>query len=114
MSLRSSCLLPALAFLSAAVSFGCASGTEVRIENASTVDFTDVSVAGRSFGDIAAGATSEYERVELNLRYAALELTAAGKRITGQTLNLGGERFTYRIDIADLAAGHLAIDVVPE
>ena len=87
---------------------------EIRIHNASTFDFTDVSVAGRDYGDIAAGVTSAYKKVKLRFRYAALELTADGNKVTGQTLNLGAERFTYEIDIIDLEAGHLAIEVIPE
>ena len=87
---------------------------EVRIHNASTHDFTDVSVAGRSYGDIPAGETSAYKTVGARFRYAALDLKADGYRVTGQTLNLGAERFTYEIDIIDLEAGHLAIEVVAE
>ena len=46
--------------------------------------------------------------------YAAFELKADGKRITGQALHLGAKRFTYRIDVADLDAGHLDVEVVRE
>ena len=87
---------------------------EIRIHNASTLDFTDVSIAGRDYGDIAAGETSAYKKVRLSFRYAALELKADGHKVTGQTLNFGAERFTYEIDIVDLEAGHLAIEVIPE
>ena len=87
---------------------------EVRIHNASTHDFTDVSVADQPFGDIPAGETSDYMTVGVRFGYAALELKADGHRVTGQTLNLGADRFTYEIDIVDLEAGHLAIDVVAE
>ena len=87
---------------------------EVRIHNASTHDFTEVSVAGESYDDIPAGETSDYKTVGVRFRYAVLELKAGGHRVTGQTLNLGAERFTYEIDIVDLEAGHLAIEVVAE
>ena len=87
---------------------------EIRIRNASTLDFTDVSVAGQPYGDIAVGETTAYKKVRLSFRYAALELTADGHRVTGQTLNFGADRFTYEIDIVDLAAGHLAIEVIPD
>ena len=75
---------------------------EIRIHNASTLDFTDISVAGRDYGDIAAGETNAYKKVRLSFRYAALELTADGHRVTGQTLNFGADRFTYEIYIVDL------------
>ena len=87
---------------------------EIRIHNASTLDSTDVSVAGWDYGDIAADETSAYKKVRLSFRYAALELKADGHKVTGQTLNLGAERFTYEIDIVDLEAGHMAIEVIPE
>ncbi len=87
---------------------------EIRIHNVSTLDFTDVSIAGRDYGDIAADETSAYKKVRLSFRYAALEFKADGHRVTGQTLNFGADRFTYEIDIVDLAAGHLAIEVIPD
>ena len=65
---------------------------EIRIHNASTLDFTDVSIAGRDYGDIAVGETSAYTKVRLSFRYAALELKADGHRVTGQTLNFGADR----------------------
>ena len=91
---------------------GCRGPAEIRVENRSAYDFRQVVIAGQPFGDLAAGTTSSYRSVALKLRYAAIELTAGGQRVTGQTLNLGGRRFTYAIDVLDLDAGHLAIDVV--
>lgn len=32
--------------------------------------------------------------------------------LTSPTLNIGAKRFTYRIDIVDIVAGQLAIDVI--
>ena len=97
---------------------GCGPGgdvaVEVRIANVSQFDFTAVSVADVDFGDIPIGATSEYMRVRTSLRYAVVNLTADSRKITGQTLNLGANRFTYEIDVVDLLAGQLKIEVVPE
>ena len=115
--LRVSCVaVLALGCLAALSACGTESEVEieVRIHNTSKLDFTDVSVAGQPYGDIEAGETSEYKKVKLSFRYAALELKADGHRVTGQTLNLGAERFTYEIDVIDLEAGHLAIKVIPE
>ena len=87
---------------------------EVRINNISQFDFTDVSVGDQSFGDIAAGGSSDYVTVSTRLGYAVVKLTADGRKVTGQTLNMGAKRFTYEIDVVDLLAGQLAISVVPE
>ncbi len=86
----------------------------IRVHNASAHGFTDLSVANVAFGSLTSGETSEYRRVSMTFRYAVVKLTADGRSITGQTLNLGAQRFTYRIDIVDLDAGQLAIEVVRE
>ena len=87
---------------------------EVRIHNISQFDFTEVSVSDESFGDIAAGASSDFVTVTTRLGYAIVKLTADGRKVTGQTLNYGAQRFTYEIDVVDLLAGQLAINVVPD
>ena len=92
----------------------CTSVTEIRIHNASKLDFTDIEVAGESFGELAAGTTGEYLPVTLRGRYAALSFTADGRRVTGQALSFGAPRFTWRIEIVDLAKGWLDIEVVRE
>ena len=90
----------------------CTAVTEIRIHNASKLDFDDIEVAGESFGELAAGATGEYRPVTLRGRYAALSFTADGTRVTGQALSFGAPRFTWRIEIVDLAKGWLDIEVV--
>ena len=37
---------------------------------------------------------------------------ADGRYVTGQTLNFGAKRFTYRIGVKNLAARHLAIELI--
>ena len=114
---RRSCLALCAVLLPAALS-ACAAENEVvievRIHNVSKLDYTGVSVAGQPYGDVPAGATGAYKQVRLRFRYAALAFKAGGRRVTGQTLNLGAERFTYAIDVIDLEAGHLAIEVIPD
>ncbi len=90
---------------------GCATSAEVRVENVSTDDFTDLSIAGQPYGDIAAGATSDYRVVRRKFGYVSMKLWADGRYMTGQTLTLGS-RFTYRIDVIDLEKRHLAIEIV--
>lgn len=93
---------------------GCASTVAIRVENVSSYDFTEVRVGGQRYGDIEAGETSDYESVRLKLRYTALELWVEGRHMTGQTLNLGAGRFTYRIGVEDYEARRLAIDLERE
>ena len=92
----------------------CGGAAEIRVENNSELDFADVKVGGQPFGGIAAGATSKYQTVDLKFRYALVELSAGGYTVNGQTLATGADRFTYRIEVTDLRAGHLAIDVIGE
>ena len=93
---------------------GCTPVKEIRIRNISSRDFSNVRIANQRFGEIPAGETSDYRRVTLRSSYAAMEMTVDGQRITGQTLNVGSDRFTHRIDIIDLDKGHLSIKVVDE
>ena len=92
----------------------CTAATEIRIHNASTLDYAEIEVAGEPFGELAAGATGEYRAVSLRAGYAALSFTADGQRVTGQALSLGARRYTWRIDVVDLAKGWLDIEVVRE
>ena len=108
---RRSALLLTFVFALLALN-ACASVTEIRIHNASKQDFADIEVAGESFGELAAGATGEYRPVTLRGRYAALSFTVDDTRVTGQALSFGAPRFTWRIDVVDLAKGWLDIEVV--
>lgn len=92
----------------------CTTATEIRIHNASTLDYAEIEVAGEPYGELAAGTTGEYRSVSLRAGYAALSFTADGQRVTGQALSLGARRYTWRIDVVDLAKGWLDIEVVRE
>lgn len=92
---------------------GCGA-TEIRVHNASTRDFQAVTISGQSYGKIPAGATTAYKPVDLTLRYGLLKMTVDGTPINAQTLNFGSSRFTYRVKIKNLEAGHLDIDVVAD
>ncbi len=85
---------------------------EIRIENVSTRTYSGVRVSNQHFGDIAAGETTDYRDVKLKFRYAEMEMTIDGRKVTGQTLNFGADRFTYRIGIKDLTKRHLDIQLV--
>ncbi len=47
---------------------------QIRVENISTRNFTNVRVAGQDYGDIAPGEMTDYKNVRLKFRYAALKL----------------------------------------
>lgn len=92
---------------------GCFSSATVRIENASPMDFHEVELGDTFYGEIPAGTITDFKAVRLVplLRYADLRLTVDGVRVSGQTLMHGSSRFTHRVDVVDLEAGHLEIDV---
>lgn len=92
----------------------CTAATEIRFHNASTLDYAEIEVGGEPFGELVAGTTGEYRSVSLRAGYAALSFKADGQRVTGQALSLGARRYTWRIDVVDLAKGWLDIEVVRE
>ncbi len=93
---------------------GCRSTVDIRVENVSAVDFRQVRIAGQAYGDVPAGAITDFKPVRLFCRYGVLRFTARGHSVTAQTLNFRARLFTYRVAVKDLAAGHLDVDVVPE
>ena len=95
---------------------GCFRIAHVRIQNVSSVDFHEVELGDTTYGEITAGEVTEYKPVRLvpMLRYADLRLTARGHRVTGTTLMHRATRFTHRVDIIDLDAGQLDIEVIRE
>ena len=90
---------------------GCATA-EIRVENVSSHDFTDLSIAGEPYGDVPAGATTDYRKVKRKLGYVAMKLWVDGRYVTGQTLTMGSNPFTYRIGVKNLAKRHLTIEIV--
>lgn len=100
-----------LAGLCASIWSGCTATVSVRIENLSRHHFSAVRLNDTAFGDVAPGDTSAYRFVSLPFRYGILRMKADGHPINAQTLNFWSSRFTYRVEVKDLSAGHLAIDV---
>ena len=88
------------------------STVEIRIQNLTELDFEDVVLAGEPIGDVRAGASTDYEKVKLHFRYCVMYLTAGGYRVNAQTLNFGSQRFTHRVLIKNLEAGHLGVVIV--
>ena len=97
------CCLTALA--------GCQTA-DIRIANVSEHDFTDVSVAGKLYGDIASGTTSDFMPVVMKARYVAMKVYVEGEYFSGQTLNLGSRTITYEIGVKDFDKRHLAIRII--
>ena len=104
--------LKVLAVCSLVLCCGCRTASEIRVQNVSTHEYTKVRVAGVPFGDLAVGATSDYKSVVLISGYALIELEADGRAVNAQTLNFAARRFTHRIDVVDLEARHLAVEII--
>jgi hypothetical protein len=83
---------------------------EVRVANRSSFDFTSVRVAFPSdevnYGAVAAGAASEYRRVEEAYRYAYIEVMIGERRLVMQPIDYVGDtllspgRYTYALGMA--------------
>ena len=102
----------AVVFACSLVLGGCVSVRQIRVENISTHELTNLRIAGQPYGNVGPGEMTDYKTVKLRFHYSVLNLYVDGKYVTGQTLNFGPPRITYQIDVKDLDAGHLAIDLV--
>jgi hypothetical protein len=82
-------------------------GIEIRVRNASNVDFKDVLIGGEKFGDIKQDAASEYRKSNAARRYASVSLLANSipletqPVVYGADAELGHGRFTYVLTIQD-------------
>ena len=74
----------------------------------------EVRIAGQGYGDVPVGAITDFKPVRLFCRSGVLRFTTQGHSVNAQTLNFRARRFTYRVAVEDLAAGHLDVEVVPE
>lgn len=94
-----------------------ASATEIRVRNDSDVDFKDVVVGGKKYGDIKPGTTTNYQTWNRAYRYAPVTLIAGSKPMQIQPIDylgereLGDGRFTYVLTIRE---GRLEIHVERE
>lgn len=79
--------------------------SHIRIENGSNVDFANVIVNRKPYGDIARGQTTEYLEWEIAYSYSSVELSANGKRYKLQPEDFVGEKplgagyFSYVLSI---------------
>ena len=53
--------------------------TDIRVLNDSVFDYKDVVVGGKKYGDIKAGATTDYQTWETAYPYASVMLNVASK-----------------------------------
>jgi hypothetical protein len=81
--------------------------TEMRVRNDSKVDFKNVVVGGKKYGDIKQGATTDYQTWKTAYRYSSVSLLADSKPLkiqpedyVGET-PLGGGHFTFVLTIKD-------------
>ncbi|NER14730.1 hypothetical protein GWK08_14835 [Leptobacterium flavescens] len=83
------------------------SQVEIRIRNASTVEYTDIIVntsgGENTYGDLSSDVTSEYKTFDFAYRYAYIELKINGEIFTIQPIDYVGEtkltpgKYTYEI-----------------
>jgi hypothetical protein len=92
-----------------------AEGPHIRVENRSGMDFRDVVVNGKQFGDIKAGAFTHYQVMEQAYKYARVSLSTDSGQLRITPFDYLGERqlgmgnFTYVLTIQD---GGLRIECV--
>ena len=80
-------------------------GTEIRVRNGSSVDFEKVVVGSKAYGNIKAGATTDYQTWDVAYRYAFVSLVAGSEPKWIQPIDFVGEPtlgsgyFTYVLSI---------------
>lgn len=83
------------------------SATEIRVRNDSDVDFKDVVVGGKKYGDIKPGATTDYQTWKTAYPYSSVMLIAGSKPMQIQPIDYLGElelgvgKFTYVLTIRE-------------
>ena len=88
--------------------------TEIRVRNDSAVDFKDVVVGGKNYGDIKSDTTTDYQTWEIAYRYSSVILSASSNPMQLQPIDYLGERelgvghFTYVLTVRE---GRLDIQV---
>jgi hypothetical protein len=80
-------------------------GTQIRVRNGSAVDFEHVVVGSKQYGDIKAGATTEYQAWESAYGYTSVSLLAGSRSMAIHPIDYVGEahlgrgHFTYVLTI---------------
>jgi hypothetical protein len=67
-------------------------GSDIRIINASNVDFVDVVVGGINYGNVAHGQSTGYQHWKRAYRYSSASFRAAGKVYSLQPIDYVGEK----------------------
>jgi len=81
--------------------------TEIRVRNGSDSEFKEVVVGGKKYGDIKAGAATEYQTWKTAYRYSSVTLKAGDKTLRIQPIDYVGEtplgegNFTYILTVRD-------------
>jgi hypothetical protein len=81
--------------------------TEIRVRNDSDVDFKDVVVGGKKYGDIKSGSTTDYQNWKTAFSYSSVMLSVGSKQMQFQPIDYLGERelgvgcFTYVLTVRE-------------
>ncbi len=98
------------------LSIQASSGTQIRIQNDSEFNFTDVQVGENNFGDIDAGSYSDYKLFDIAYEYNYVKLYIKGKEFIIQPIDyvgetpLGAGKFTYILRVVDYKKRVIDID----
>jgi len=92
---------------------------KIRIENSTSYDFKSVNVIPideeHQYGDLDAGAISEYYGFEKAYRYGYVKLEIEGREFIAQPIDFIGEtllddgEYTWEISVIDFANGYLSV-----
>lgn len=87
---------------------GISEDVEIRVRNASTIDFDSVVVGPvRDYGAIAAGGVSDYRTFDVAYRYAYVRVVTAGETYQIMPIDYVGEeeleggKYTYELNLTD-------------
>lgn len=94
----------------------------IRLFNASSFDFKNITVSNTTYADLEAGEKSDYQLFEQAYRYAFVELEIEGATYTIQPIDFVGETplengdYTYRLDANDSQEqyGKLSINLIED
>ena len=84
-----------------------AHASEIRVRNDSKLDFKNVVVGGKKYGDIKQGGSTDYQTWKTAYRYSSVSLLADSKPMNIQPIDYVGEtplgdgQFTFLLTIKD-------------
>lgn len=94
--------------------------TQIRVHNSSEYDYEALVVNDATFDELGSGENSQYQFFDTAYRYAYVRLLIDDAEFILQPIDyvgetpLGAGRFTYVIDVVDLAGHQLSISLITD